>query len=226
MILVGGVPGAGKSTAILRHVGTPGVRVLDPDRLRGRLPWRALVHLVHQALVWGAVLLGPRVSGVLLVQDTATRRRRREALLRLALWRGWDVHLVLVDVSRAEAVTGQVERGRPAPAGAFERHWGRWEGLRRNLDQVGVPPLVVGRADVAAVVDALVPRPPRLCAGQPDPVRGRDRATPTSPATTSTGTSSIALRTETIEPSAPSRNGAPPIARPRTSEVRDIARSG
>lgn len=156
MIVVGGVPGAGKSTAILRHAGTPGVVVLDPDRLRPRLRRRWLVHLVHQVQVWGALLLGPRLVGVLLVQDTATRRGRREALLRLARLRGWQVHLVLVEVARSDALAGQASRGRMAPAVAFERHWARWQRLRADLADVAVSPRVVGRDDVAGVVDALV----------------------------------------------------------------------
>lgn len=156
MIVVGGVPGAGKSTAIRRYVGASGVRVLDPDRFRPRLRRRALVHLVHQVLVWSAVLLGPRAVGTLLIQDTATRRRRREALLRLARWRGWDVRLVLVEVSRADALAGQAVRGRMTPEASFERHWSRWLRLRADLDDVSVAPLVVTREDVAAVIDRLV----------------------------------------------------------------------
>lgn len=155
MIVVGGVPGAGKSTAILRYAGTAGVRVLDPDRLRPVLRRRALVHLVHQGLVWSSVLLGPRLVGTLLIQDTATRRRRREALLRLARWRGWDVHVVLVDVSRADALTGQAERGRVTPTNAFDRHWDRWLRLRADLDEVSVAPLVVTRREVSTVIDQL-----------------------------------------------------------------------
>ncbi|MGB8022322.1 MAG: AAA family ATPase [Candidatus Nanopelagicales bacterium] len=155
MIVVGGVPGAGKSTAILRYAGTSGVWVLDPDRFRPRLRRRWLVHLVHQALLWSATLLGPRV-GTLLVQDTSTRRRRREALLRMARWRGWDVHLVLVEVSRDDALAGQAVRGRLTPAPSFERHWNRWLRLRADLADVAVPPEVANRRDVAAVVDRLV----------------------------------------------------------------------
>lgn len=156
MIVVGGVPGAGKSTAILRYLGVPGVRVLDPDRVRRTLRGRAAVHAVHQALVWGTVLLGPRRVGTLLIQDTATRPRRREALLRFATLRGWSVHLLLVDVSRADALAGQADRGRRSPTGAFERHWSRWERLRGDISHVGAPARMVSRAEVSAAVDELV----------------------------------------------------------------------
>lgn len=157
MVVVGGVPGAGKSTAVMRHLGALGVRVLDPDLLRGRLPRRWMVHTLHQLLVWGSVLIGPRVMGTLLIQDTATRRGRREALLRLARRRGWRVHLVLVDVSRADALAGQAARGRVVGAASFDRHWQRWTGMRADLSRAcAVPPIVVTRRDVAQVVDALV----------------------------------------------------------------------
>jgi predicted kinase len=157
MIVVGGVPGAGKSTAVMRHLGERGVRVLDPDLLRGRVPHRWMVHTLHQVLVWGSVLLGPGLMGTLLIQDTATRRGRREALLRLGRRRGWRVHLVLVDVSRADALAGQVQRGRVVAAKSFERHWQRWTWMRADLERACVvPPTVVTRRDVADVVDALV----------------------------------------------------------------------
>jgi AAA domain len=157
MIVVGGVPGAGKSTAVMRHLGVPGVRVLDPDLLRGRVPRRWMVHTLHQALVWGSVLLGPGLMGTLLIQDTATRRGRREALLRLGRRRGWAVHLVLVDVSRADALAGQEQRGRVVAAKSFERHWQRWTWMRADLDRAcAVPPVVVTRRDVVHVLDTLV----------------------------------------------------------------------
>ncbi|WP_223399734.1 ATP-binding protein [Nocardioides rotundus] len=156
MVLVGGVPGAGKSTLLRRYAGRPGTLVLDPDTLRERLAWRPLVHLAHQLLVWAVTLAGPRLGRTVLIHDTATRPRRREALLGLARRRGWDVSLLLVEVSRATALTGQLERGRLAPAHAFERHWRRWLGLRDGAQRVAVPPLVVTRSNAPAVLDGLV----------------------------------------------------------------------
>lgn len=155
-VVVGGVPGAGKSTALRAYIGAPGVHVVDPDRIRAVLSWRPLVHAVHQLLVWGGLLLGPSVVGTLMIQDTATRRRRREAMLRFALWRGWVVHLVLVDVSRDDALAGQARRGRISPPRAFDRHWQRWTGLRSDLDGIAVPARVVTRAEVADVLAGLV----------------------------------------------------------------------
>jgi predicted kinase len=174
-VMVGGVPGAGKSTLLRRYRELPEVRVVDPDTLRPLLRWRPLVHLAHQALVWAAVLAGPAIVGTLLIQDTATRRRRREALLRAALWRGWTTHVVLIDVEREQALAGQEHRGRVSPARAFDRHWRRWTQLRADLAQVGVRPLVVTRAEAAEVLAELVrptgpeaPGTPGAAAAAPD----------------------------------------------------------
>lgn len=149
MIVVGGVPGAGKST-LLRARRGPGVVVLDPDDLRPVLRRREIVHAVHQLLVWAAALAGPRIVGrrTLLVHDTATRRHRREAFLALARARGWEVDLLLVDVTRLEAVTGQVQRGRLVAHDSFDRHWRRWERWCAG----GVGDAVVCRRDDADAV--------------------------------------------------------------------------
>jgi hypothetical protein len=154
MVVVGGVPGAGKSTALRPYGADRSVLVLDPDAVRDRLRWRPLVHLVHQLAVWLVVLAGPG-DRVLLVHETATRRRRRESLLRLASWRGWEPTLVLVDVGRADALLGQHDRGRMVDPAAFDRHWRRWLRLRRDLD-TGARTLVVDRDGVASALRSLV----------------------------------------------------------------------
>jgi hypothetical protein len=171
MVVVGGVPGAGKSTVLRPYAGRRDVTVLDPDTWRDGLRWRPLVHGVHQALVWGAVLLGPALVGPLLVHDTATRPRRRTALLRLARLRGWNPSLVLVDVDRTAALTGQLDRGRLVPAGSFERHWARWQRLRS--DPAGTrwaPTFVVARDHAPAVVAALALPAGRMAVCSPHPV--------------------------------------------------------
>lgn len=153
MVVVGGVPGAGKSTALRPYVADPDVLVLDPDLLRARLRWRPLVHAVHQALVWLVVLAGP-AGRVLLVHDTATRRRRRESLLRLASWRGWEPRLLLVDVSRSDALLGQHDRGRMVDPASFDRHWERWLRLRARPVAPGHT-VVTDRAGVAESLASL-----------------------------------------------------------------------
>lgn len=142
LIVVGGVPGAGKSTLLARIADdVPGGVVLDPDRYRRRIAsrvptwvpygtYRWVVHTLHAVVTMLRVLRGPRARGPLLVHDTATRGRRREALGLLARSRGWDPVLVAVDVSLAEALDGQLDRGRMVRPEQFVRHWSRWTAQR------------------------------------------------------------------------------------------------
>ena len=157
MVVVGGVPGAGKSTALTAYAGDPGVVVLDPDPIRARLRWRPLVHAVHQLAVWLTVLAGPG-DRTLLVHDTATRRRRRDSLLRLASWRGWEVTLLLLDVTRSDALTGQHARGRVVSPPEFERHWARWLRLRAEPD-TGCRTRFVDRDHARPALAELLTRP-------------------------------------------------------------------
>lgn len=144
LIVVGGVPGAGKSTAIAQTAGLPGVRVLDPDELRtwlrGHLParvtyraYRPLVHVGHTLRVLTALLAGPASGRRLVVHDPATRPHRRTVLARLARLRGWTPALVYVDIDRVSARRGQVARGRVVRASSFDGHWQRWQQLRPRL---------------------------------------------------------------------------------------------
>jgi predicted kinase len=150
-VLVGGVPGAGKSTALAWVAGLrPGVRVLDSESarraVRGRVPrgvpyavYRPVVHGWH---LWGvvrAVLAGPSAearrdgAGVLVVHDPATSRARRRWWAWVARRAGWRPVLVMVDAGRAEALSGQEARGRRVRARAFARHWRRWAAQRAGL---------------------------------------------------------------------------------------------
>lgn len=177
-VLVGGVPGAGKSTALARVAGwRPGVRVLDSEvarrDLRGRVPgvvpyavYRPVVHVRHLAGVVRAVLRSPRDgAGVLVVHDPATSRVRRWWWACLARRAGWRPVLVMVDVGRGEALSGQEARGRVVRSRAFERHWRRWEAQRAELARGAAAGWsqvhVVGRSQAVSallgVVDAAVP---------------------------------------------------------------------
>jgi predicted kinase len=155
VVLVGGVPGAGKTTVITRIAAEqPGVDALDPetyrDGLRRLLPagtayvaYRWLVHTLHALRVLLVLLRGPVPGRTLVVHDPATRPGRRWLFARLARARGWEPVLVYLDVPRVLAETGQVLRGRVVDPTAFAGHWARWEDLRPAL--VGEP----GRLDGA-----------------------------------------------------------------------------
>jgi predicted kinase len=154
VVLVGGVPGAGKTTAIARVAAErPAVDALDPESfrevVRRRLPegtdyavYRPLVHILHTLRVLRVLLRGPVPGRTLVVHDPATRPRRRRLFARLARSRGWEPVLLYVDVPRVLAETGQVLRGRVVDPVSFAGHWSRWEALRSEL--TGAPDALDG----------------------------------------------------------------------------------
>lgn len=138
-VLLGGVPGSGKST-VLREVAQarPGVRSVDSEHWEGRLrkivpdgtPYRLYRPAVHALTALETLVmltLGPTAVGAaLVVHDPATRSGRRATTVRLARLRGWVPVLVMLDVDRDVALAGQLSRGRVVPPASFEGHWRRW----------------------------------------------------------------------------------------------------
>ncbi|MEV0891104.1 AAA family ATPase [Promicromonospora sp. NPDC050262] len=196
MIVVGGVPGAGKST-LLANVAAdvPRAVVLDPDRYRrriaARLPswvpyvaYRWVAHTLHAVATVLSLLAGPRSGRPLLVHDTATRERRRELLGLLARRCGWDPVLVAVDVSLAEALDGQLDRGRVVQPDEFVRHWERWTAQRSLLAAAAGGPRgpwsavhLMERCDAFGQVRDLVRRRSVVVAARrPEPAPGGARA--------------------------------------------------
>lgn len=179
LVLVGGVPGAGKTTAIARATDDlDHVRAIDPEHvtwwLRRRLPdevpyraYRWLVHLLHTLRVLVHLLNGPVAGRRLVVHDPGTRIRRRSLFLGLAHLAGWRAVLLYVDVDRSAAQDGQLQRGRVVRS--FEEHWESWQHLRPTLDaaarelvgadgprSVGTDPvLLVERADADDILRRL-----------------------------------------------------------------------
>jgi len=156
LVLVGGVPGAGKTTAIARatddlaHVGA-----IDPEHvtwwLRSRLPagvpyraYRWVVHLSHTVRVLAHLLNGPVAGRLLVVHDPGTRAGRRRLFLGLAHLAGWRPVLLYVDVDRPAARAGQLRRGRVVRS--FDEHWRNWQRIRPALTATPHP---VVRADAA-----------------------------------------------------------------------------
>ena len=142
-VLVGGMPGAGKSTAIeAASLDLLDVAVLDPDALRRwlaqHLPpstpyawYRPLCHVLHALAVLAVVIRGPG-GGRLIVHDPSTRHVRLIVLSWLARRRGWNPLLVYVDVSPQDALAGQIRRGRVLAGPSFEAHVRRWRPLRQR----------------------------------------------------------------------------------------------
>src|SRR5919206_1597700 len=155
-VIVGGIPGAGKTTFLARTMRHGDATVLDSAdvrrRLRARLGrrvryalYRPVVHAVHLLRVWRA-LAGP---APVVVHDCATRGPLRRLLRRRAARAGRPVCLVLLDVDPAVARGGQAARGRRVRRRAMRPHERRWARLVGGTPPRPLPALLdEGFADV------------------------------------------------------------------------------
>lgn len=179
LVLVGGVPGSGKTTAIARATDDlVHVSAVDPEHvswwLRSRLPgvpyrgYRWLVHLAHTVRVLVHLLDGPRAGRRLVIHDPGTRIGRRRLFLGLARLSGWRTVLLYVDVDRPAAQDGQVRRGRVVRS--FDEHWQSWQQLRPAL--VASTQSTLGQSTPARLMSA----PPAVAdQSQAEPVVLTDR---------------------------------------------------
>ncbi|RJQ82586.1 ATP-binding protein [Pseudonocardiaceae bacterium YIM PH 21723] len=141
LLVVGGLPGAGKSTLIGGLPDTQGITVLDSDQVRtrlraalpGRLPYpvyRPVVHATH----WFRILRHAlRAKGPVVVHEPATRGLTRVAFRVMAALTGREPHLLWVDSAPEEALRGQRQRGRVVRSRSFQRHVRRAQPIRCAL---------------------------------------------------------------------------------------------
>ncbi|MBB6379171.1 hypothetical protein BKA01_006446 [Pseudonocardia eucalypti] len=149
LVLVSGIPGAGKSR-LLRGLRTTGPEpaVLDSDlvreRMEARLPagtayrwYRPLVHLCYRFQVLLAMfgLVGP-----LVVHLPATGVFTRAAMLTVAVLALRRPYLIWLDVDPTEARRGQFSRGRVLGERCFKRHARRGTEFVRRLREGYRPP--------------------------------------------------------------------------------------
>ncbi|MGK5637331.1 hypothetical protein ACSNOK_03305, partial [Streptomyces sp. URMC 126] len=166
LLVVSGLPGAGKSTLIRRAVpaldgrGAP-VRSVDSQdararlerRLRGlpvRLPYgvyRPLARLAHYARLWRAL----RSGASLVVHDCGQRGWVRRLLAREARRRRTALHVLLLAVEPGAALAGQRARGRTVSRAAFARH-------RRAMERL-ITAAAGGRPPTGAASVVLLDRP-------------------------------------------------------------------
>ncbi|MFD0571755.1 AAA family ATPase [Kitasatospora gansuensis] len=142
VVVVSGLPGSGKSTAL--HHWADAAPVIDPrtthlaceavmpDWLPYAVyrPWSRLRHFRR-------LHIAARDGGHLLVHDCGSRSWLRRHLARLLRARGRELHLIVLDVGTTEALAGQRARGRWAPPRTFTRHDRGLAHLLRTLDDLG-----------------------------------------------------------------------------------------
>ncbi|ALG07106.1 AAA family ATPase [Kibdelosporangium phytohabitans] len=148
LVVVAGLPGSGKSTLLRRTQANVPIRVLDTDHVRSLMArlfprsvpygwYRPLVHVLHAARVLAVVLFSRRP---VLVHDPATGAGSRTLFALIGALSGRDRHFLWIDCTPAEALAGQVARGRVLLKWSFARHMRRSPIVRARL-LAGIRPL-------------------------------------------------------------------------------------
>ncbi len=144
IVVVSGLPGGGKSTLIKRAapeggaVDSQDTRERWERRMPAGLPYAVYRPLVRAAHYWGLYRI-LRSGASVVVHDCGTQSWVRGLLAAAARRRGRALHLVLLDSSPEEALSGQAARGRGVSAYAFARHRGAVGRLLRDAE-AGRPP--------------------------------------------------------------------------------------
>lgn len=139
LVVLAGLPGAGKSTLLERlETGDVAAVVLDSDQVRARLRqdlpaglpywcYRPLVHLLHRLrIAWYA----GTAPGLLVVHEPSTRPTTRAGLVVIGALTGRPRYFLWLDATEAQALDGQIARGRLVRGHSFARHVRRARRLR------------------------------------------------------------------------------------------------
>ncbi|MFK0257704.1 AAA family ATPase [Streptomyces sp. NPDC090445] len=144
IVVVSGLPGGGKSTLIKRAAEGSGIDSQDVrERWEQRMPaglpyavYRPLVRIAHYWGLWRILRSG--ASAV--VHDCGTQRWVRGLLAATARRRGRALHLLILDATPQEALSGQAARGRGVSSYAFARHRAAVRRLVRAAESGPLPP--------------------------------------------------------------------------------------
>jgi AAA domain len=141
LIVVAGLPGSGKSTLLRQTQANVPIAVLDTDHLRSwftrtlpaNTPYalcRPFVHILHTLRILVMVVCSARP---IVLHDPATGAGTRIAFALIGAITGRSRHLIWIDCTPAEALAGQVQRGRVLLKWAFASHVRRTPALRNRL---------------------------------------------------------------------------------------------
>jgi predicted kinase len=138
LVVIGGPPGAGKSTLAGRVVDRVRVPVLDPDETRDALS----VSWEEALAAWRAELREALAAGTGAVAvTTALRHGHRMGMTKAADAAGVAAHLVLLDASPEACRAGRAAQdGERIPDGLFEHLLQEWAAFRGALLSDGADP--------------------------------------------------------------------------------------
>jgi predicted kinase len=137
LVVIGGPPGAGKSTLAARVVDPARVPVLDPDATRAELQTRW-----EEALTaWRSDLRAALQAGTgAIAVTTALRQGHRLAMTKAAAAAGVAAHLVLLDADPHACRAGRAAQdGARISDGLFEHLLREWAAFRRVLSTANDP---------------------------------------------------------------------------------------
>lgn len=144
LLVVTGLPGAGKSTLMARCAHAP---LVDSQQVREKyqawlpswLPYPAFRPLVRGSHYLG--LVGAmRAGGPLVIHDCGTVPAVRSWVARAARRQGRSLHLLFIDADPRDARAGQLARGRALPVRQFDRHRVVAQRTRERLSAASGPP--------------------------------------------------------------------------------------
>ncbi|MER6993259.1 AAA family ATPase [Saccharopolyspora hirsuta] len=147
LVVLAGLPGAGKSTALGKLRADASISALDSEQVRARLRevlpdrlpyryYRPVVHLAHRTRIVWFCLTAP---GPVVAHEPATRATTRALLVVFGWLSGRQRVLVWLHADPRDALAGQQQRGRLIRRTSFQRHVQRADRMHRRLRGGAVP---------------------------------------------------------------------------------------